>query len=154
MGTFVDKDIVYLDVSHTAAVTFTNASYIRIPFQTENYDHKASWATQTWTVPVEGVYQINAQMMTASTAWTDQDTMRLGWYEAGAITKFVEIREEDDLGDSYKASIGFHCLRYIAAGTTCSLRWNITRGANTGSAGAATSCWMQIVRILPSYNTQ
>lgn len=69
-----DTRVVAFRAVNTAGSTLTKSSNNAVPFATVDYDTHGAWATDTYTVPVPGYYQVSAGITLASGAtWASGD---------------------------------------------------------------------------------
>lgn len=150
MGTFVDKEIVYVEAWHSTSVTFSWSAYKTIPFQTKIQDSRDAFNGTVFTCPAEGVYHVSSVFVTANVAWSPTNHIHMAWNQNGNP---VRIREYDSLLAVSQGWADLSFSTYLATGTTCSMRALIVRSGEGGITPSQPGVFnnLQIVRILPPY---
>lgn len=138
------SETVAVKASNTAGTTLTKSADNTVPFATEDVDTHGAWVTDTFTAPVAGVYQINANVyVTSGATWAAADQMDIQLKKNTTAIAYVSttITASSTAGFGANAStvvrlvagdtITVHAFPYKASAGNVTL--NTTAGINTVS---------------------
>jgi hypothetical protein len=121
----------------------TSGGYTKIALDTESYDVGANFASNKFTAPVNGYYQVNSQVYFASC--TTAKTYAAVLYKDGAA--ILQTSQIYVTTDSAQVSTMFSDTVYLAAGSYLELYYNHTGATTVDIIGGAAGTFLSVALL-------
>jgi hypothetical protein len=70
---------------HTTLQAMANATYVKMPFQTEDFDYNSEYSSSRFTCKVAGLYLFHAQVLFNTAGWGSGESANMMIYKNGSI---------------------------------------------------------------------